>query len=132
VFGWILIALVVGLIAFCLVRAQKGKKAGTAESAPKSRYAGLVFEAEEHCCAAAAKMDRRRFLIAEAPKVPLATCSDPALCHCKYRSVDDRRDGDDRREVVGALSREMPIGDERSNRRAGKERRKETISYDYD
>lgn len=132
-FGWILVIAGIAVAGFFLTRVRASPGSGKSEQAEaKSKHAGLEFVPDKHCCDAATAMGSRRFLISEAPKVPLATCSDPGLCRCKYRNVDDRRAGDDRRSVVGALSRDMPIGDERTNKRAGRERRKESISYDYD
>jgi hypothetical protein len=132
-FGWILVIAGIAVAAFFLTRARANPASGKKKSArPKGQYAGLEFIPDKPCCDAATTMGSRRFLISEAPKVPLATCSDPALCRCKYRNVDDRRAGDERRSVVGALSKGMPIGDERTNNRAGRDRRKESISYDYD
>jgi len=126
--GWLLLLIIVGAAVFLVMKARG--KASSEPAKPRGKWEGLAFEPDPHCCNAATKMKGRRFLIAEAPKVPLADCPDPALCKCKLRPVKDRRSGDDRRELVGALSTEMPIGDERSNRRTGKDRRKETISYD--
>jgi len=126
--GWLFLILIVGAALFLVLRSRS--KAAAAPPKPRYKYEGLAFEAEQHCCTAARYMNGRRYLIAEAPKVPLADCTDPALCKCKLRHIKDRRSGDDRRTVVGALSTEMPIGDERSNKRTGRDRRKEDISFD--
>jgi len=126
--GWLFLILVVGAAVFLVLRSRA--KAADAPDKPRYKYEGLAFKGDAHCCQAAKKMDGRRFLIAEAPKVPLADCPDPALCRCKMRHIKDRRSGDDRRELVGALSTEMPIGDKRTNKRTGRDRRKDEISYD--
>jgi len=131
---WILIIATIGSVVFFLVLRLRhsslrfGKKPITTA---KKKYAGLAFVADSHCCDAATAHHERRFLTSEAPKIPLAQCSDPALCHCKYRNIDDRRISDDRRDIVGVLSKEMPVGDKRSNRRAGRDRRKKATSFDY-
>ncbi len=130
---WVL-ALVLCVAAFFVWKAKsaqsaKGKKVKKPATNP---FASNEFLAGKHCCAAASPLNGRRFLIAESPKLPLENCSDPELCECHFKAVDDRRSSDDRRSVVGALSTEMPIGDERTNRRTGRDRRKEEVSFDYD
>jgi hypothetical protein len=48
-------------------------------------------------CKAVAEHKGRRYLSAEAPKLPLAAC-DARSCHCRFVHFEDRRDGDDRRQ----------------------------------
>jgi len=127
--GWLLLVLIIGAAVFLVVK-SRSKASDAPGQKSHGKWEGMAFQADAHCCNAAEGLNGKRFLIAEAPKVPLADCSDPALCKCKLRPIKDRRSGDDRRELVGALSREMPIGDERANKRSGRERRKEEISYD--
>lgn len=130
---WILILATTGIVVFFLVLRLRrssvrfGKKP---IAIAKKKYTGLAFVPDAHCCDAANAHNERRFLTSEAPKIPLAQCSDPALCHCKYRNIDDRRTRDDRRDIVGVLSKDMPVGDQRSNRRAGRDRRRDDISFD--
>jgi hypothetical protein len=129
-FGWLLLVMAIVAIAFFLMR---GRSRAAAQAKQNIKpFAAKRFVADTHTCDAAKVFNGKRFLASEAPKLPLAECSDPALCRCKYRDISDRRDNDERRSIVGALSREMPIGDDRTNRRAGRERRKEDISFDYD
>lgn len=65
------------------------------------------------CCKAATELKGRRFLSAEAPKIPLAAC-DAATCKCRFNHYDDRRDERDRRQVklnaLGLLTRERRRG----------------------
>ena len=130
-FGWILVIFGIAAAAFFLTRARSKAASKTKnQTKSKSTHAGLEFMPDKHCCDAAINMGGRRFLISEAPKVPLANCGDPGLCRCQYRNVDDRRVGDDRRSIVGALSTGMPIGDERSNNREGRERRNKKSPVD--
>lgn len=83
-------------------------------------------------------MAGRRFLIAEAPEVPLANCIDPSACQCTYRNLKDRRAGD-RRSVAGPMllrgkadrqnsEEDKSIG----NARHGSDRRKPTGFFDSD
>jgi|SRR5580698_3238036 hypothetical protein len=52
------------------------------------------------CCAAATRVTGRPYLLGEAPRLPLAACTMPANCTCKFRKNADRRDGD--RRLFGA------------------------------
>jgi hypothetical protein len=52
------------------------------------------------CCAAATHATRRPYLLREAPRLPLAACTMPANCSCKFRKNADRRDSD--RRLFGA------------------------------
>jgi len=47
-------------------------------------------------CAAARNASGKRFLLREVPRLPLANCTSPATCSCKFRKDADRRDGDRR------------------------------------
>jgi|GEM_PF-2348219 len=141
-FGWFLIIVAVAAVAFFLLRGRSGSSTAAkkrtklaAKKAGKKRpklYASRQFIADAHACDEAKALSGKSFLVDEGPTLPLANCCDPVLCRCKYRDVEDRRGLDERRLIVGALSTEMPIGDERSNRRIGCDRRKDDISFDYD
>ena len=50
------------------------------------------------CCAAAKDMVGKRYLSREAPRLPLANCTLPGSCSCKFKKASDRRDGE-RREL---------------------------------
>ena len=43
------------------------------------------------CCAAAMELQGQRFLSTEAPTLPLAGCSNPKACRCRYQHHPDRR-----------------------------------------
>ena len=49
------------------------------------------------CCAAAMRATDRRHLPRDAPRLPLAACTMPTKCLCKFRKNADRRNGDRRR-----------------------------------
>ena len=49
------------------------------------------------CCKAVTELTGRRYLSAEAPKIPLPTC-DAESCQCRFVHFEDRREGEDRRE----------------------------------
>jgi len=77
----------------------------------------------EPACAAALALQGRRFLSNETPpQLPLADCSDPAHCQCRYGHHDDRRDGP-RRDADTSASAIFNIPDR--NNRLGRGRRDE-------
>lgn len=54
-------------------------------------YRGVqVLAHGEACCQAVKSIADERFLLEEAPMLPLPTC-DAETCHCTYRRFDDRR-----------------------------------------
>jgi len=54
------------------------------------------------CCAAAMHATGRAYLLRDAPRLPLETCTMPTNCSCKFRKNPDRRDGD--RRLFGATA----------------------------
>jgi hypothetical protein len=57
----------------------------------------------------------KRYLLREAPRLPLAGCATPASCSCKFRKHADRRDGD-RRLLGMSETNRWYAGGERRNR----------------
>jgi hypothetical protein len=57
-------------------------------SAP--RFAGVEVRIGATACEAARAMVGRRFLVGEAPKLPLAGCTE-ARCRCSFEKLSDRR-----------------------------------------
>jgi hypothetical protein len=60
-------------------------------------YRAVSIVSGDTGCGAAAEFVGKRFLVAEAPRLPLEACSNPAGCTCSYRKHADRRTGEDRR-----------------------------------
>jgi len=56
-------------------------------------------------CAAAKKAADVRFLMREAPRLPLPACTMEAKCVCKFRKVPDRREGD--RRLFGGTAKNL-------------------------
>ncbi|MFN2289358.1 MAG: hypothetical protein ABR578_13590 [Chromatocurvus sp.] len=76
-------------------------------------------------CPAARELRNHRFLIGEAPTLPLADCTS-TNCTCRLRQFTDRRhesEFGDRRRDVGLKTNIHPVED-RPGRRSGKGRRK--------
>ena len=90
----------------------------SAKSAPPDaggdyRAVSLVPSIIEYCSAVGGATGKR-FLLREAPRLPLAACTMPANCLCKFRKHADRREGD----------RRLLFGSQTSRSFAGPERRK--------
>jgi hypothetical protein len=51
------------------------------------------------CCPAAKNIVGQRYLFREGPRLPLADCTMPTNCSCKFKKASDRRDGD--RRILG-------------------------------
>jgi hypothetical protein len=71
-------------------------------------------------CSAVKGATGKRFLLGEAPRLPLAACTMPANCLCKFRKHADRREGD-RRLLFGTHTNRSFAGPERrkhANRRS--------------
>jgi hypothetical protein len=71
-------------------------------------------------CAAIMDLGKKRFLLNEAPMLPLPECDQPE-CDCYYINFDDRRD-DDRRHPFGSLTNNR-LTDHDSNERRNQNRR---------
>jgi hypothetical protein len=81
------------------------------------KYRAVSVQCRGNACAAAKALGKQRFLVAEAPALPLPKC-DQTPCHCSYMHHADRRSGeDDRRSVHHSLQTEL------YTRTAGQERR---------
>jgi hypothetical protein len=68
---------------------------------------------EQFCCEAARGLLGRRFLAAEAPRLPLIECKEKDACSCKYKHHGDRRGPPRRKEDKSGLPGRNPHGTER-------------------
>jgi hypothetical protein len=64
-------------------------------------YRAVSLQPCPNCHAAAKYGAGKRYLLGEMPRVPLANCTMPANCSCKFRKHADRRDGD--RRLLGEI-----------------------------
>jgi hypothetical protein len=74
-----------------------------------SIYRGLI------CCDMARKFSEHRFLVRDAPPLPLSGCTMPKNCQCKYIKHRDRR-AEPRRLIDFGLATRLFDGRERRNR----------------
>jgi len=85
-------------------------------------YASVSIMATKKCCEAGQQLIGRRFLIREAPKVPLARCTSSS-CKCGYIKHTDRRDSEEDRRALYGLRSELHVLDSGKERRIRKGRR---------
>ena len=85
-----------------------------------SRWSAVSIVPGSNGCEAALALKGRRFLGAEAPRIPLAECTSVQSCRCVYRKYADRRAGPRRAEDDSGMRRVTRSGAER---RAGRGRR---------
>jgi hypothetical protein len=78
-------------------------------------YRAVSLKPSIECYAAAKNAAGKRYLLREVPNLPLADCTMPAKCSCKFRKHADRRDGD-RRLLGTAESSRWFAGSERRKR----------------
>ncbi len=81
-----------GLFALFSKRPKSGAQPTKNQQASKKQaYRGVrVVPHGDGCCQAARSIADERFLLEDAPMLPLPTC-DAETCHCTYKRFDDRR-----------------------------------------
>jgi hypothetical protein len=89
-----------------------------------SRWSAVSILPGSSSCEAARALKGRRFLSAEAPRIPLAECTAAESCRCVYRKYADRRAGPRRAEEESGFRRSSGGG---SERRAGRGRRRTDV-----
>ena len=89
--------------------------AGAKPSHAGADYRAVSLAPNIKCFAAAKDAAGKRYLLREAPRLPLADCKTPANCSCKFRKHADRRD-EDRRLFGKTETGRWFAGSERRNR----------------
>jgi hypothetical protein len=114
-------------VVWLIVRVRQNNAATKAESRPEpkkhNKYQAVAIQYSENACDAAKVMTGRRYLINEAPRLPLADC-DFGDCRCKFAYHDDRRSTSDRRSPFSNKAVTDGTGTYARERRARKGRRK--------
>ena len=85
-----------------------------------SPWHAVSIVATSASCEAVRALKAKRFLSAEAPRLPLIECTSCASCPCVYRKYADRRAGPRREEDKTGMRRSSSTGPER---RIGRGRR---------
>lgn len=91
--------------------------------AEQNKYRAISIKCGKNPCSAAKRMEGKRALVAQFPKVPLSTC-DAEKCECTYVHHADRRGGADRRDVVRSLSNDNIARFSSHKSRSGRDRRR--------
>jgi hypothetical protein len=89
-----------------------------------SRWSAVSIIPGRGSCEAALALKGRRFLGADAPRIPLAECPRAESCRCVYRKYSDRRAGPRRTEEHTGMRRTTTGG---SERRIGRGRRRSDV-----
>jgi hypothetical protein len=84
-------------------------------SKPGTQWNAVAVVTAAGSCEAARALKGRRFLSAEAPRLPLRDCPSSSACPCVYRKYADRRAGPRREDEKTGLRR--PSDDERRRSR---------------
>jgi hypothetical protein len=66
------------------------------KQSPAADYRAVSLTQGSGHCAVAAAAQGKSFLLREAPRLPLAGCTQPEKCTCKFHKDSDRRDADRR------------------------------------
>ncbi len=75
------------------------------EGPMSQNYHAVSIRHQPRCCAAVKAIGDQRFLSTDAPLLPLADCSAPGQCRCRYKHHTDRRDDARRDTDVGLPER---------------------------
>ena len=92
------------------------------------KYSSVSISCGEGACTMAREMAGTRYLIDEAPDLPLAKCP-AASCSCRYASFRDRRSFLSNRRSNNRLETRPFTGLWRGNRRVGLERRSLKVDF---
>ena len=106
-------------------RHAKKKSANKKSEEPEARcvkYRAVSLRCGEHPCEAARKIEGKRILVSDFPKMPLTLC-DAGDCHCTFKHHDDRRSGADRRDVLRSLANDKDSKYQNFRSRSGRDRR---------
>ena len=98
--------------------------AGKKSISSKPQWAAVKVKTGLMCCKSVEKIRGKVFLTGEAPVFPLKDCKVKA-CECKYIHMNDRREGDDRRESTEFLNDLYDL--HKKDRRKIKDRRAENL-----
>ena len=82
--------------------------------AVRHRWHAVAVVGTADACAAALACRDRRYLSAEAPRLPLAGC-DASCCDCRYAHFDDRRRAARRAQERGSTPKRVAV-DKRAHR----------------
>jgi hypothetical protein len=102
---------------------ERAEKSPTPIARPRQPNSSADFRAVSIApnimsCTAAMRSRGRRYLLREAPRLPLEGCTTPTDCSCKFRKSADRRDSD--RRLFGATETNRWFAGRQCRRRGGR------------
>jgi hypothetical protein len=105
------------------VHEPKSTSGGSKPRPPKSWHAVSILP-KGASCEAAHSLRGKRFLSAEAPRLPLAQCTNSKSCICAYKHHEDRRGQPRRSDETTGSRRNAKVTEER---RSSGDRRKSDL-----
>jgi hypothetical protein len=119
----LVVVLLAGAGVFLYMKKPAKKKPGRNKSSRSrpavSQYSSVSIMTPSVCCGAASDLVGSKFLVKNAPKLPLPAC-DRAGCKCGYMHHTDRRDEDAERRAMYGMRSELHAlhtGNERRERK---------------
>ena len=85
-------------------------------------YQAVSIMTPKTCCQSAASIEGRKYLVADAPRLPLAAC-DHENCKCGYLRHSDRREDEQERRGPPGLKSQLYTLESGRERRAARGRR---------
>lgn len=105
-------AVIVAILLFFLFRSKGRKPVSRSKNATaagrksvkskETQWRSVEIQPGLMCCTSVKKIANQVFLAQEAPGLPLGVCT-LKKCQCKYKFLDDRRSGEDRRTLLSHL-----------------------------
>jgi hypothetical protein len=92
-----------------------GKQEPEMSAAPLRPFQSVSIYRGLECCQMAKKFSEHRFLVRDAPPLPLSGCTMRGACQCRYLKHKDRR-SDPRRLIDFGLATRLFAGHERRER----------------
>lgn len=127
------LVVVIGAAVFLMRRSRTSARAAPSRDRPaqadrtnrqgaSTQYQAVAIMTPRACCGSARELEGKRYLVREAPKLPLATC-DATACKCGYMRYPDRRDDEGDRRGPPGLKSELFALNEGEDRRSSRGRR---------
>ena len=70
---------------------KREQEAAKKPQEPLRPFQAVAIFPGTQCCKAAREIEGYRFLMRQAPKLPLSECTQPQSCRCRYLKFNDRR-----------------------------------------
>lgn len=126
---WLLVLLVVAAVIYFFYTRNNSQSSPSSKrqhtsAKPANPFRAISIVCGEAACATASMNAEKRYLLAEAPQLPLAGCAE-GRCGCRYQHHADRRSSDNDRRLNFGLSQELH-GSTSAERRKSADRRKLT------